>query len=101
MNIDFVYGIISLILGVLMLLLVLMLRKKLNRNPTVFLSSFYIKKYKQYAFVFFFLTTLVLAINYGITAFVSLNNPTTLIWEYGNIILFTALTLFFLFMALS
>ncbi len=101
MNIDFVYGIISLILGVLMLLLVLMLRKKLNRNPTVFLSSFYIKKYKQYTFVFFFLTTLVLAINYGMTAFVSLSNPTTLIWEYGNIILFTALTLFFLFMALS
>ncbi|MCL4376382.1 hypothetical protein M1558_02735 [Candidatus Parvarchaeota archaeon] len=101
MNIDFIYGVISLILGVLMLLFVLMLRKKLNKNQTLFLSSFYIKKYKQYAFVFFFLTTLVLAINYGITMFVSLSNPTTLIWEYGNIILFTVLTLFFLFMSLS
>ena len=78
-----------------------MLRKKLNKNPTLFLSSFYVKKYKQYAFVFFFLTTLILAINYGITTFISLSNPTTLIWEFGNIILFTALALFFLFMSLS
>ena len=101
MNIDFIYGIISLILGALMLLFIIMLRKKLHKNPTLFLSSFYIKKYKQFAFVFFFLTTLVLAINYGITTFVSLSNPTTLIWEYGNIVLFTALTLFFLFMSLS
>jgi len=101
MNIDFIYGVISLILGALMLLFVLILRKKLNKNQTLFLSSFYVKKYKQYAFVFFFLTTLVLAINYGIAMFVSLSNPTTLIWEYGNIILFTALTLFFLFMSFS
>ena len=101
MNIDFIYGVISLILGALMLLFVLILKKKLNKNQTLFLSSFYVKKYKQYAFVFFFLTTLVLAINYGIAMFVSLSNPTTLIWEYGNIILFTVLTLFFLFMSLS
>lgn len=101
MNIDFIYGVISLILGVLMLLFVLMLRKKLNKNQTLFLSSFYIKKYKQYAFVFFFLTNLILAINYGIAMFVSLSNPATLIWEYGNIVLFIALTLFFLFMSLS
>ena len=101
MNIDFIYGIISLILGVLMLLFVLILRKKLNKNQTLFLSSFYIKKYKQYAFVFFFITTLALAVNYGITLFVSLSNPATLVWEYGNIILFTFLTLFFLFMSLS
>jgi hypothetical protein len=101
MNIDFIYGVISLILGALMLLFVLILKKKLNKNQTLFLSSFYVKKYKQYAFVFFFLTTLVLAINYGIAMFVSLSNPTTLIWEYGNIILFTALTLFFLFMSFS
>ena len=64
-------------------------------------GPFYIKKYKQYAFVFFFLTTLVLVVNYGITTFVSLSNPMTLIWEYGNIILFTTLTLFFFFMSLS
>ncbi|MCL4396983.1 hypothetical protein M1494_01385 [Candidatus Parvarchaeota archaeon] len=101
MSIDFIYGVISLILGALMLLFILMLRKKLNKNPTLFLSSFYIKKYKQFAFVFFFVTTLVLVINYGITTFVSLSNPTTLIWEYGNIVLFTTLALFFLFMSLS
>ncbi|MCL4373189.1 hypothetical protein M1384_03955 [Candidatus Parvarchaeota archaeon] len=101
MSIDFIYGVILLILGTLMLMFILILRKKLNRNPTLFLSSFYIKKYKQYAFVFFFLTTLVLVVNYGITTFVSLSNPMTLIWEYGNIILFTTLTLFFFFMSLS
>jgi len=101
MNIDFVYGIISLILSALMLLFVMLLRKKLNKNATLFLSSFYIKKYKRYAFIFFFLTTLVLAINYGITLFISLSNPTTLIWEYGNIVLFAVLTIFFLFMSLS
>lgn len=101
MNIDFVYGVVSLILGFLMLLFVIRLRRRLNKNPTLFLSSFYIKKYKRYAFVFFFITTLVLAINYGITTFISLNDSMTLVWEYGNIILFTALTLFFLIMSLS
>ena len=101
MNIDFVYGVVSLILGFLMLLFVIRLRRRLNKNPTLFLSSFYIKKYKRYAFVFFFITNLVLAINYGITTFISLNDSMTLVWEYGNIILFTALTLFFLIMSLS
>ncbi len=101
MNIDFLYGVISLILGALMLLFVSILRKKLNKNSTLFLSSFYIKKHKQYAFLLFFLTTLVLAINYGVTTFISLSDPATLIWEYGNIILFTTLALFFLFMSLS
>ncbi|EEZ93301.1 MAG: hypothetical protein BJBARM4_0059 [Candidatus Parvarchaeum acidiphilum ARMAN-4] len=101
MNIDFVYGVVSLILGFLMLLFVIRLRRRLNKNPTLFLSSFYIKKHKRYAFVFFFITNLVLAINYGITTFISLNDSMTLVWEYGNIILFTALTLFFLIMSLS
>ena len=101
MSIGLIYGVVLLVLGVLMLLSILMLRKKLNKNPTLFLSSFYVKKYKQYAFVFFFLATLVLAVNYGMTSSISLSNPTTLIWESGNIILFTAIALFFLFMSLS
>lgn len=99
MSIDFLYGIISLILGILMLLFILILKKKIKKNPIVFLSSFYIKKYKRYAFLFFFLTTLVLAVNYGIATFISFNNPHTLIWEYGNIILFSVLTIFFFLMS--
>jgi hypothetical protein len=101
MNTDFLYGVILFVLGSLILFFVLVLRKKLNKNPTLFLSSFYIKKYKQYAFVLFFLTTLILVTNYGITTVVSLSNPATLIWEYGNIILFATLALFFLFMSQS
>ena len=101
MNIDLFYGLFSLILGTAMLAFVIILRKKLHKNPTLFLSSCYIKKYKQYAFIFFFLTTLILAVNYGITTVISLNNPSTLFWEYGNMLMFTALTLFFLFMCFS
>ncbi len=101
MSFDFLYGIISLILGVLMLLFVLILRKKLNKNPMLFLTSFYIKKYKRYAFIFFFITTITLAINYIIATLISLNNPSTLIWEYGNVVLFSALTIFFFLMSLS
>ncbi len=101
MSIDFLYGVISLILGILMLIFVLMMKSKIKKNSIVFLSSFYVKKYKQYAFVFFFITTLILAINYAITTIISIRNPSTLIWEYGNIALFVALTIFFLLMSLS
>lgn len=101
MNIDTAYGFISLIIGVLTLFFMFTLRRKLKKNPTLFLSSFYIKKHKRYAFVFFFITMAVLAVNYGITTVISLSNPYTLVWEYGNIILFTSLTLFFRFISLS
>lgn len=101
MSIDFIYGILSLILGTLMLIFVLRLKSKLKKNPVVFLSSFYIKKYKQYAFISFFVTTLVLVVNYGIATVISIGNPSTLVWEYGNIVMFASLTIFFFLMSLS
>ncbi|EFD92655.1 MAG: hypothetical protein BJBARM5_0613 [Candidatus Parvarchaeum acidophilus ARMAN-5] len=101
MSIDFIYGVVSLILGTFMLVSILYLRSKLKKNPVVFLSSFYIKKYKQYAFVFFFVTTLTLAVNYAVATVISFGNPSTNVWEYGNIILFSTLAIFFFFMSIS
>ncbi len=99
MNFDFYYGVITFIEGVVIMAAVFLLLSKLHRNPVVFLSSFYNKKYKKYAFVMFFISVAILAVNYGITTFISLSNPATLFWEYGNVVTFGFLAVFFIMMA--
>ena len=96
MNFDFYYGIISLFETIVIFLAVRRLLNKLKSNQLVFLASFYNKKGKSFAFFLFMLAIASLTITYGFAFYVSLSDPLTLSWEYGNIITFALLAGYFM-----
>ncbi len=97
---DLYYGMITFIEGIIIMSGVFAIARKLRRNQIVFLTSFYNKRIKKYAFLMFFIAVFILAVNYAITTIVSLSNSNTLVWEYGNVAVFGALAAFFVIMSL-
>lgn len=94
-SIDYLYGILFLIEGVAIFIFGLLLKKKVNKNPMVYISEFMLNPGREKGFMVLAVGYTVLAIAYFISAAMAFSDVFSPVWEIGNLIVFGLLAVFY------
>ncbi|MEM3829822.1 MAG: hypothetical protein QXP36_11505 [Conexivisphaerales archaeon] len=95
LNIDFIYGVASLVECSIVLMLDVLLMRKIKSNPLVYISGFLLNKNRTNSFVALFFTFAVLSLAYIASSIISLSYIYSPVWEIGNMIVFALVILFY------